>query len=110
MHDLSKRSVSKMAKKRAGQQHLDGMEPDPVPAELQDIVDKYVGTLKSRQRTQEKENQLRGQVIEMMHKLHVHSVEIDEERKLVLQSKGEAIKIKKISEASEDIEEPAATA
>lgn len=78
---------------------LPGMEVD-VPTELTEAVDQYVGKLKARQRTQQKENELRQKVIELMKRHNVPAVEIDDERKLVLESKGDRVKIKPISDAS----------
>ena len=79
-------------------QTLPGIEDQEIPAELQEAAEQYVTKLKARQRTQEKENELRQKTIELMKKHGVRAIELDDERKLVLESKGERIKITKIQE------------
>ena len=79
-------------------QTLPGIEDQEIPAELQEAAEQYVTKLKARQRTQEKENELRQKTIELMKKHGVRAIELDDERKLDLESKGERIKITKIQE------------
>lgn len=69
---------------------------DPVPEELQEKVDQYVGTLRSRMETQQEEDVLRREVIQMMHKHNVEKVPLDDDEKdLVLDHGDEKVKIKK---------------
>ncbi len=84
---------------------MEDVDPDPPPAIVQEKVDEYVKVLRTRQRNQEKENALRSEVIALMKEHGVDSVELDEERKLVLANKGDALRIKKIIEPAEAVEE-----
>lgn len=72
----------------------------PPPQAVVDKGDEYVKALRLRMRNQEKEGVLRGELIELMKKHGVSGFEIEEGKKLVLENKGESVKIKKIADAS----------
>lgn len=85
-----------MAKKRAGQQKLDGME-DAIPDEVRDKVDEYVKKLRLRQRTQESENSLRREVLTLMEEHGLKNVPLsDDDEKVLSYDEGQAsVHIKK---------------
>lgn len=86
--------MAKSAKASAKQQRIDGTY-DPVPQAVADKASEYEKALKSRMRTQEKENTLRSELLELMKDHDLERIELDDERDLVLESKGERLAIKK---------------
>lgn len=76
-----------------------------IPKELEAKADDYVRALRLRQKNQEKENVLRGEVLELMHAHDIEYIELDDEKVLQRESKGEAIKIKKKADAYKEPEE-----
>ena len=90
-----------MAKRprRQKQKRIEGTF-DVVPADLQLKADQYVETLRERQQTQSRESELREEVVALMRAHNIAEIEIDDgEKVLRLVSKGDAIKIKRKSEA-----------
>lgn len=77
---------------------------DPIPGDLKEKVDEYVDTLRDRLKTQEAENVLRAEVIELMHEHGIESIPLDEgtdaEKALVLERGSESIKIKPLKKAN----------
>lgn len=80
------------------QTRIPGTEPN-VPQAVQDKADEYVKALRARQRQQEKEGTLRAECLELMKAHKLDRLELDDERVLVVESKGEKLAIKKREDA-----------
>jgi len=78
---------------------------DEVPQAVQEKADEYVKVLRARQSRQAKEGTLRAELLELMHEHSIERIELDDEKDLVLVSKGEAVKIKKKSAPTSPDEE-----
>lgn len=97
MHDNGETKPRKRARSR--QTKIAGSS-DEIPKDLQDKVDEYVATLRERLASQQAENVLRTEVIDLMHAHRITAVPLDEgtdeEKRLVLEQGNESIKIKPV--------------
>ena len=93
-----------MAKKVAKKRQMKMVDvADVVPDEIQDAVDTYVDTLRSRQATQTVEGEYRERVIALMKEHGIERVEIDGGEKDLVLVHNERVKIKKKGESGDSL-------